>query len=55
MELNCKLIEKTFIDKDGVNHPYYVLSFDLIDDSKIEIPIKGDKAKLLKLSHSLDN
>lgn len=55
MELICKLIEKTFVDKDGVNHPYNVLSFDLYDGSKIEIPIKGDKAKLLKLSNSLDN
>ena len=55
MELICKLIEKTFIDKDGINHPYYVLSFELVDGSKLEIPIKGDKAKLLKLSGSLDN
>lgn len=55
MELICKLVEKTFIDKEGVNHPYNVLSFELCDGSRIEIPIKGDKAKLLKLSNSLDN
>lgn len=55
MELICKLIEKTFVDKDGVNHPYNVLSFELFDCSRIEIPIKSDKAKLLKLSNSLDN
>lgn len=55
MELICKLIEKTFTDKDGVLHPYQVLSFELVDGSKVEIPIKGDKAKLLKLSNSLDN
>lgn len=55
MELICKLIEKTFIDKDGVSHPYQVLSFELFDGSKVEIPIKSDKAKLLKLSNQLDN
>lgn len=55
MELICKLIEKTFIDKDDIAHPYQVLSFELFDGSKVEIPIKGDKAKLLKLSNSLDN
>lgn len=55
MELICKLIEKTFIDKDGVAHPYYVLSFELFDGSHVEIPIKGDKAKLLKLSFAYDN
>lgn len=54
MELICKLIEKTFIDKDGVSHPYQVLSFELFDGSHVEIPIKGDKAKLLKLSNSMD-
>lgn len=52
MELNCKLIEKTFTDADGQSHAYYVLSFKLIDDSNLDIPIKGDKAKLLKLSNS---
>lgn len=55
MELICKLIEKTFTDKDGVVHPYQVLSFELYDGSRLDIPIKGDKAKLLKLSNSLDN
>lgn len=55
MELICKLIEKSFVDKDGVYHPYQVLSFELVDGSLLEIPIKGDKAKLLKLSCSIDN
>lgn len=55
MELICKLIEKTFTDKDGVVHPYQVLSFELFDGSHLEIPIKSDKAKLLKLSYSFEN
>ena len=53
MELNCKLIEKSFIDSDGLSHAYYVLSFKLADGSDLEISIKGDKAMLLKLSNSL--
>lgn len=53
MELNCKLIEKSFIDADGKSHAYYVLSFNLVDNSSLEIPVKGDKAKLLRLSNNL--
>lgn len=53
MELNCKLIEKSFIDADGKSHAYYVLSFNLADSSTMELPVKGDKAKLLRLSNNL--
>lgn len=53
MELNCKLIEKSFKDSDGQSHAYYVLSFKLADGSDLDISIKGDKAMLLKLSNSL--
>ena len=53
MELNCKLIEKAFVDADGKGHAYYVLSFNLADNSTLEIPVKGDKAKLLRLSNNL--
>lgn len=54
MDLKCKLLEKTFKDDQGLNHSYYVLSFDLADDSTLEITIKGDKAKLLKLSNNVN-
>lgn len=54
MELECKLIEKSFKDADGNIHAYYVLSFELADGSNLEISVKGDKAKLLKLSNSID-
>lgn len=52
MELNCKLIEKSFTDADGKNHAYYALSFELSDGSTLEVAIKGDKARLLKLSNT---
>lgn len=55
MELHCKLIEKTFKDNDGISHSYYVLSFELADGSNLEISVKGDKAKLLKLSNNLND
>lgn len=54
MELNCKLIEKVFKDNEGQSHTYYVLSFTLADGSDLEVSIKGDKAKLLKLSYNLN-
>lgn len=54
MELKCKLIEKSFKDAEGNSHAYYVLSFDLADGSSLEVSIKGDKAKLLKLSNNID-
>lgn len=54
MELKCKLLEKSFKDADGQSHAYYVLSFDLADGSSLELTVKGDKAKLLKLSNNLN-
>lgn len=55
MELKCKLIEKAFTDSDGISRKYYALEFNLIDGSTLEITVKGDKAKLLKLSNTLDS
>lgn len=55
MDLKCKLVEKSFKDSEGLKHSYYVLSFDLADDSTLEVNIKGDKAKILKLSTNVDN
>ena len=54
MKLQCELKEKTFKDADGQNHAYYVLAFDLADGSSLEISVKGDKAKLLKLSNNVN-
>lgn len=55
MNLKCKLVEKAFTDNDGNSRNYYVLQFNLVDGSTLDITIKGDKAKLLKLSEKLDN
>lgn len=54
MTLECKLIEKSFKDAEGQSHAYYVLSFELADGSDLEISVKGDKAKLLKLSNNVN-
>lgn len=55
MNYNCKLVKKTFTDDKGEVREYYVLQFDLADDEKLEITIKGEKAKLLLLSSKLNN
>ena len=55
MELKCKLLEKSFKDADDQSHVYYVLSFNLADNSTLEISVKGDKAKLLKLSNNINS
>lgn len=52
MELNCKLIEKTFTDKEGVSRNYNALEFTLSDGSTLEVTLKSDKARLLKLSNT---
>ena len=55
MELKCKLIEKTFKDDDDKIHSYYVLAFKLSDGSDLEITVKSDKARLLKLSEKISD
>ena len=55
MDLKCKLLEKSFKDADGQSHAYYVLAFNLADNSTLEISVKGDKAKLLKLSNNVNS
>lgn len=54
MTLECKLVRKTFIDKD-TNEPreYFVLVFELADGTSLDVTLKGDKAKLLQMSYSL--
>lgn len=52
MDLNCKLIEKAFTDKDGLSRNYFVLQFTLSDGSTLDVTLKGDKARILKLSNS---
>lgn len=54
MEFKCKLVEKTFTDKERNNHTYYALVFKLNTGDELEVTIKSDKAKLLKLSNSIN-
>lgn len=55
MNVTVKLVEKSFKTDKGEVLPYYCLSYDLVDGSVLEIPIKGDKAKLLILSLKVSN
>ena len=56
MKLECKLIEKSFTDKNtGDNRTYHALQFSLYDGSTLDLPIKGDKARLLQLSERIAN
>lgn len=54
MKLECKLVEKTFTDNDGNSRSYNALVFDLVDGSTLDVTIKSDKAKLLKLSSNVN-
>lgn len=55
MDLECKLVEKAFTDDTGSSRKYYVLEFNLADGSTLEVTIKSDKAKLLRLSHDISS
>lgn len=50
MNLTMKLEKKNFTADNGNKLDYYVLAYNLADGSLLEIPVKGDKAKLLILS-----
>lgn len=54
MDLKCKLVKKTFTADNGEVRIYHVLVFDLTNEEKLEITIKGDKAKLLILNEKLN-
>lgn len=55
MNVTFTIVEKTFKSSDGKDLKYYVLSRNLFDGSVLEIPVKGDKVKLLLLSLSVEN
>lgn len=55
MNFNCKLVKKTFAGDNGEVREYYVLEFPILDDEKMEITIKKDKAHLLMLSKKVVN
>ena len=50
MKVEFELSEKKFTTEDGREIKYYVLTRTLVDKTTLEIPIKGDKSKLLIMS-----
>lgn len=55
MKVAFELVEKKFNTEDGRELKYYVLRRLLIDGSVLEIPVKGDKSKLLLMSLAVEN
>lgn len=53
MKLECKLAKRDFTTDDGNKREYYVIQFELFDGQVVDIPIKGDKAKLLILDQAI--
>ena len=50
MNLTMKLVKKNFTADNGNKLDYYVLEYPLADGSVLDVPVKGDKAKILILS-----
>ena len=55
MKVGFELLEKKFITEDNKEIKYYVLQRRLIDNTILEIPVKGDKSKLLLMSLVVEN
>lgn len=55
MKVEFELLEKKFTNDQGKEVKYYVLTRKLIDNTNIEIPVKGDKSKLLLMSLAVEN
>lgn len=55
MKVEFELLEKKFTNDQGKEVKYYVLIRKLIDNTTLEIPVKGDKSKLLLMSLAVEN
>lgn len=55
MKIEFELLEKKFTNNDGKEVKYYVLKRTLVDNTTLEIPVKGDKSKLLLMSLAVEN
>ena len=55
MKVEFELLEKKFTNEQGKEVKYYVLVRKLIDNTTLEIPVKGDKSKLLLMSLAVEN
>ena len=54
MKIEFDMVEKKFVTEDNREIKYYVLVRKLVDGSLLEIPIKGDKSKLLLMSLAVE-
>ena len=54
MKVEFELLEKKFTTEDGREIKYYVLARKLVDNTIIEIPVKGEKSKLLLMSLAVE-
>lgn len=54
MEIVGKLVKKNFTVESGEVRDYYVIEYSLVDGSKLEVSLKGDKAKLLLMSLAIE-
>lgn len=54
MKIEFDMVEKKFKTEDNREIKYYVLVRKLVDGSMLEIPIKGDKSKLLLMSLAVE-
>lgn len=54
MKVEFELKKKTFTNSDGKVIEYFVLVRELVDGSQLELPIKGDKSKLLLMSLAVE-
>ncbi|MBQ2350056.1 MAG: hypothetical protein II393_02150 [Cytophagales bacterium] len=54
MKVEFELKKKKFTNSDGKEIEYFVLVRELIDGSQLELPIKGDKSKLLLMSLAVE-
>lgn len=54
MKIEFDMVEKKFKTDDDREIKYYVLVRKLVDGSLLEIPIKGDKSKLLLMSLAIE-
>lgn len=55
MKVEFILKEKKFVNTNNQEITYYILERQLVDGSKIEVPIKSDKCRLLLLSLKIEN
>ena len=55
MKVEFELLEKKFTNEQGKEIKYYVLIRKLIDNTTLEIPVKGDKSKILLMSLTVEN